>query len=215
MPHLFTWRGPTPWRIYGPPAGESGPWRCGCPHGQDHMIRPVDPDTGKKGQKPHHCRHLADLWTHAENGDLSGRFDETAAGAAKADACACQGAEEPVRLRRRPKTPIQPQGPVPGQPSRNRPCPCGSGRNFKLCHGSAGPIPDFALPWRPETGPIGGPDEDDVILDRAKQKEKTLSERRIEKKEKREAENRRIDQILEGVRKIDDERKAKAAARRS
>lgn len=131
--HLYTWRGETPWRIYGPTAGESGRWYCTCPNGMRHLGRRVN------GVKPPRCSHLANLWDHANQGELSGRFKVTRSGSDKADAgCACNDGRPLVRL---PPPQAPPAGPKPGEPSRNRPCPCGSGLNYKQCHGREGGPP--------------------------------------------------------------------------
>lgn len=175
MPHLYTWREPPHYRIYGPEAGESGPWYCTCENGRRHE-GPRDPITH---EKPALCRHLNELFNVAGEGDLSGRFTETAAGEAKTDCgCACNDGEP---LRRLPP-PQPPPQPIPGQPSKNRPCPCGgppdrSGLIYKRCHGSPEGPPPGAPPWppreepaRPPTEGVGGPGK------RAKKPERTPAE---------------------------------------
>ncbi len=178
MPHLFTWRGETPWKIYGPPAGESGKWRCTCPTGRERDR----PRRYTEARAPL-CRHLSELLNVANQGALSGRFDATPAGDEKADSgCECNGGRPLVRQEHK-KPP--PHGPLPGQPSRNRPCPCGSGELYKRCHGRDGhpglPVePEAIEPPVPPPGP------------KKRAPRKTSAERRIEERERREAIRRRV-----------------------
>jgi preprotein translocase subunit SecA len=48
-----------------------------------------------------------------------------------------QGPFGPVRLRQDPDMPVDPNDPRTwGKVGRNAPCPCGSGKKFKQCHGA-------------------------------------------------------------------------------
>lgn len=130
MPHLYSWRADPSIRIYGPEAGEVGPWNCTCPKGLEHAHKP------RWGHpRAPMCRHLDELLAVATREELSGRFTETPAGREKTDAgCACNGGRP---LRRLPP-PTPPPAPIPGVVSKNAPCPCGSGKKYKRCHGAPG-----------------------------------------------------------------------------
>lgn len=185
MPLLYIWRADPTIKIYGPFAGESGPWRCTCEHGERHL-QPYDPRTESK---PALCRHLSELFAVAEmDNALTGRVTETLRGEAKTDVgCTCNGGKP---LKRLPPPQAPPQAP-PGEISRSAPCPCGSGDKYKRCHGMD-PINGGPNAPRSEHGDIGLPIRSPGAKppSQAARPKKTPKEKRITATERREAERR-------------------------
>lgn len=139
MPLLYRTAGTPGYGIYGDP-DQPGEWSCSCPKGSDHHKRVA-------GTKPHVCKHLDRLFRGAKSGALdTSYFRPTAAGRRKAAACACNGGPAAPLALVAGSTDVPATGPAPGEPSRNKPCPCGSGTIFKWCHGNTSGPPAGAPP---------------------------------------------------------------------